>query len=322
MNALATTSGPALPIREPGFYRMRADTYHGDPVVEPSLSWSIAHTMLSRSPRHAWFDHPRLNAAWSPMVPTQAMQDGTLLHKMLLGSGPTVALVDAPDWRSDKAKRAWHHADASGLMPVLKPKWRKLLRVAAAARRELRQWTDAPVGLENGFAESVLVWREGSTWCRAMCDWLVPQPGAPILDFKFVTRAAPPEEWRKSFAANGYDGQAEWYRRGFRAVFGFDAGPFVFVTVETEPPFGVSVVSPGFDWIELGAEKVKQALEIWAACRMGDVWPGYARRVAFLDAPRFAVDDWQDKAGRAVVQMGDLLPREQAPQPLQITSFA
>ena len=43
--------------------------YHADPAPEPSLSRSLAHTLLTRSPRHAWQAHPRLNPAWLPDEP-------------------------------------------------------------------------------------------------------------------------------------------------------------------------------------------------------------------------------------------------------------
>ena len=39
-------------------YRKAHEAYLADPVIEPSLSASIAKTLLTESPRHAWFAQP------------------------------------------------------------------------------------------------------------------------------------------------------------------------------------------------------------------------------------------------------------------------
>ncbi len=73
--------------------------YHADPCDRPSLSHSIAHTLVSESPRHAWIEHPRLGGN-RERVSTRAMDDGAILHRLLLGEGAGFEMVMADDWRT------------------------------------------------------------------------------------------------------------------------------------------------------------------------------------------------------------------------------
>src|SRR3972149_4631152 len=58
---------------------MTLHEYIRDPAPEPSLSASVAHLLLTRSARHAWLAHPRLNPAWAPEA-TEQTDLGTLAH--------------------------------------------------------------------------------------------------------------------------------------------------------------------------------------------------------------------------------------------------
>src|SRR5215471_6763533 len=93
--------------------------YHADPAPEPSLSASIAELLIKRSPKHAFHAHPRLNPKWKPKEPSQEMDDGRVLHSMLLGTPSPVIEVDAEDWRTNRAKEAKADARASGKVAVL-----------------------------------------------------------------------------------------------------------------------------------------------------------------------------------------------------------
>src|SRR5688572_24266058 len=57
--------------------------YHLDPCVTPSLSSSIAHTLVTKSPLHAWTEHPRFGALRSES--SKAQDEGSIIHKLLLG---------------------------------------------------------------------------------------------------------------------------------------------------------------------------------------------------------------------------------------------
>ena len=65
--------------------------YYRDPCAVPSLSQSIAHTLVTQSPLHAWSEHPRLGNQRKPA--SKAMDVGSLIHKLVLGKGVDVEIV-------------------------------------------------------------------------------------------------------------------------------------------------------------------------------------------------------------------------------------
>ncbi|KKM79757.1 hypothetical protein LCGC14_1346860, partial [marine sediment metagenome] len=56
-------------ITKSGAYSISEATYHADALLNvPTLNKTTAHVMLTRSPRHAWLQHPRLNPDYEPEV--------------------------------------------------------------------------------------------------------------------------------------------------------------------------------------------------------------------------------------------------------------
>lgn len=293
-------------IVEPGLYALSPEAYHADPCELPSLSASIAKAMLTFSPAHAWHAHPRLNPTYQASVPSAEMQEGTVLHWMLLGAGRPPLLVDAGDWRTNAAKDRRLEAQKHGRVAILRWRYRELRRVAAAVRRELRATIDVPEGVYRGVPEAVLVWREGEMWCRCMIDWLPTEMAEPpLIDLKFTTRAGTAEQFSRSVVDHGYDLTAAWYRRGFRAVFKREPGPYVFLNAETAAPNGVSRIVLGPEFEELGDSKVEAAIETWNTCIRRNDWPSYPRRLITADAPRYASQQWEAQSQRGTVQIRD-----------------
>ena len=69
-------------INKPGMYTMKEQEYHADPVIEPSLSSTTAKTLVERSPRHAWMNHPRLGGARRGA--SNRMDLGSVVHDIVL----------------------------------------------------------------------------------------------------------------------------------------------------------------------------------------------------------------------------------------------
>lgn len=297
-----------MKVDRPGLYAMTEAAYHADPCPEPSLSASTAHALLTRSPLHAWTGHPRLNPNWRPREATEEMEEGSALHWLLLGgSGAEPVVVDSDSFRAKDAQAARDDARAAGRPPILRRRWNQLRRCAAAVRSELRRTLDAPPGVHVGDPEAVLVWKEDDLWCRAMVDWL-PSGCAdpvPLIDLKSLGRVASPEAFSRRMAEHGHDVQAAFYRRGFRAVFGREPGPMVFLAFERKPPYAVSRIACGAQAEELGESKVEEALRIWGRCLDRDDWPGFPRRVAFVEPPRWAETDWEMRRERGGRQLAD-----------------
>ena len=209
-------------ITAPGIYDLPASEYHADPCVEPSLSNSIGHLLLTRSPRHAWHAHPRLNPPTEAEEPTREQEEGTALHALILENKRVVDVVDAADWRKKEAQQARDASRDAGRVPMLKHRFAEFEACAQAVRLQLAQHKEAADCFTAGKAEQVMVWREdtkhGPVICRALVDWLQDSPRGWLDDLKTVGGTAEPGSWGKNMVNAGYATQAMFYLRGARAL--------------------------------------------------------------------------------------------------------
>lgn len=275
-------------IDTPGIYQMTMDTYQSDPCIVPSLSSGIARTLLADSARHAWFAHPRLNAAVE-REEREIFDLGNAAHAYLLEGESNFAIIEAKDWRTKVAQEARDSARLEGKTPLLAHRWADVQAMATAAREQLAAHNAAPTPFTNGKPEQVLIWCEGDVWCRARLDWLHAD-GITIDDYKSTGGSANPDVWTRALFNAGLDIQEAFYRRGLAAVGkrvipGRRTPAFRFIVQENYDPFALSVVALAPDAQALADRKVARALELWAWCRERDRWPGYPASICYADLP-------------------------------------
>lgn len=281
-----------------------AAEYHADPCPSPSLSSSIAHVLLTRSPRHAWWRHPRLNRAYEREEAEQ-FDLGTAAHAYVLQGVETFEVIDAPDWRKDATKALRDAARAAGKVPLLSHQWTAVRAMEATLQSQLAA-VEAPRPFRAGDPEVTLVWREGAVWCRARPDWLHADLRV-IDDLKTTGMSAEPGAWSRSLFGAGYDLQAAFYLRGLRAVCGANA-LFRFVVVENTAPYAVSLVSLTPQALALADRKVSRAIELWGHCLDTNEWPSYPTRVCYAEAPAWAETQWLEREVREAAVIDDGRP--------------
>ena len=202
---------------------------------------------------------------------------GSAAHKMVLGAGPPIALVDAPDWRTKAAKEAKAAAYAEGATPLLLADFSTVQAMADAIRQHPIAGPLLDPG-RGGEAERSLFWTDEETRIPRRCriDWL-PEPvsGRIVLaDYK-TTDHADPASIAKAVTNYGYLQQEQWYLDGIRAL-GLDDNPdFWFVFQEKNAPYLVNVarVREGDRWI--GRARNRDAIEVYRNCTETGDWPGY-----------------------------------------------
>lgn len=269
-----------------GIHTISADAYHFDTVAEqPSLSASIARTLLGKSPLHAWSEHPKLGGVIGR--DTDATDTGTILHSLILeGDASGIAVLDVDDFRTNAAKEQRDAARANGLIPMKRKDWEPVERMAETISARIRAHSASPALFTDGAPEQVLVWQEDGVTCRSRLDWL-RHDHTGIDDLKTTRSSVHPLALARTVFNSGYDVQAAFYLRGLKALTGKTA-EFRFVFVETEAPHAITVVNLSPAALALADEKVEHAITTWREClRTGD-WPGYPSRVATLDAPAWA----------------------------------
>lgn len=282
---------------KPGVYDLPEAAYHADPAPQPSLSSGIAKVLLSRSPRHAWMQHPRLNPAYREERDTK-FDIGKAAHALLLQGEVAVEHIDAEDYRTKAAQQARDAAYAAGKIPLLPAQWHDVKAMVAAARAQLAAHKEAADAFTNGKPEQTLIWQEGGIWCRARLDWL-PNGGVTFYDYKTTSSSANPDVWTRTAYDGEHDLQVALYRRGIRAVLGIAEPRFRFVVQETEPPYALSVIELSPAAIDYADKRIREAIEIWRRCLETDTWPGYPAHIAYIDPPAWHEQRWAGRELRA-----------------------
>ena len=279
---MTTTETTALTA---GFHDIDAAVYHGDPCPAPSLSRSIAKTLVDQSPAHAHAAHPRLGGG-IPKEPTKEMDRGTLLHKLLLKAGADIQEVDAPDWRTKAAKEAREEIRAAGRIPVLADKYRAMRATAGHIERAL---AEKDICLSEGDRELTMIWQEErGVWARAMLDHYDGQH--TITDLKTCENAHPGALSRK-VVDHGLDIQAASYSHGLEVLRPELVGrvKFRFVWVEVGPPYAVSVCELDGEALDHGRGRWNRAVKEWGQCLKRDEWPAYEADLVRLEVPAWAM---------------------------------
>ena len=261
--------------------------YHGDPAADGvSVSSGLLRALSTQSPEHAWAQHPRLNPGYEPKPPSDAANRGTILHAMTLGGEVPYRAYAVPDWRGKNAQLRDDCID-EGLIPIRRDVEKELLDVAAALRARLQAmpevWQAMRSAVERGMVEATLIWRERGVLCRSLLDTLPAAGFGACYDLKFTGLSVDPVQAGKTIPTD-YRFQADLYMRGVQALRG-DRPDFVFIAVETEPPYGVTLHSLGPGAAEAAREDVDEALAMWAECLRLDRWPCYPSAVYYHELP-------------------------------------
>lgn len=282
----------------PGVYDVDADTYHADPAPVPSLSVSIARKLTDESPRHAWQSHPRLgggdDAEDESDDPNDAMDDGTVLHKLILGVGAPIEPIEVRygpkhkkageivrDWRTDAAKEAAAAARAAGRTPMLAHRLAELQAIADIALAQMRDHPGCAEFFAPGQSERMMLWQEGPVWCRSLVDRMPDDPAMPLFDLKTTKLSAAPQAWERRLEME-YALQAAFYMRGALATRGVAPAEFRFIVLETRAPYCISVMAPDADLVELAEQDMRRAVRGWHQCLAANKWPGYPAQVYYV----------------------------------------
>ena len=282
----APTIAPAK-ITTPGVYRMDAETYHADPVDGGSLSSSGARLLLPPScpAKFRWEqDHGE--------PPKAVFEFGTAAHRLVLGDGPELVVIDHDSWRTKAAKEAADEARAEGKVPLLADDYLVVEAMADAIRRHPVAGPLFTPG--TGVAEAALVWRDEPTgvMCRALVDWLpdkVPGRRRILVDYK-TARSGDPDTLGRAAHGYGYHQQDAWYSAGAKALgLADDDMAFLFVSQEKTPPYLVTLSEFDHEARLLGERLNRHALNVYCDCVETGRWPGYGDdQVARLYLPPWA----------------------------------
>lgn len=243
--------------------------YLADPCESPSLSSSIVHDMIARSPAHARLNHPRLGGAVN--LASRKADVGTVAHALLFGGGDAIDVVDAADWRTKGARESRAASEMAGRISVLATDHESAGKMADIANEYL-----ARSGLtRDGYAEPTIIFHACDVLCRCRPDWVAKDQSA-VIHYKTTEASARPQDFARGIMTrSGYDNAVAFYRIGIRAVFQHDNTRHLILVQEQEPPYACSMIVLSSMLMALATDRVMRAVAKWGACLTSGEWPGY-----------------------------------------------
>lgn len=269
-------------IDTPGVYDMSSSEYHADPVPGGSLSSSGARLILSPSCPAKFIYEIGRESSFKP-----EFNMGHAAHRMVLGEGNEITLIDEGDWKKKSAREARDAAVADSRIPMLHHEYAGVCEMARVVH------DDPFIGKLlacDGITEKSFFWDDRNTGvtCRAMLDAVRVSPSGRlvVVDYK-TSRSADPVKFSKAAVEYGYHIQAAWYLDSVWNCLGVNDAMFLFVVQEKEAPYLFSVVEFDPEAIRIGEYLSYKARCTYRECKSSGVWPGYVS-----DGTRVSLPYW------------------------------
>lgn len=274
-----------MAITEAGVFDIPADEYHADPIPGGSLSSSGARKLLAPS-CPALFRYEQDN----PQGPRKTFELGHAAHKLVLGVGPGLVLVDHEKWNTNEIKAEVAEIRECGAIPLKRAEYEQVHAMAAKLRGH--PLAGALLQPDRGKAEQTLIWQDETTgvWCRALVDWLGNRDRSPrpiCADYKSTVRADL-DSLQKTVHSYGYNCQADWYLSGARALGWPEDTAFLFIFQEKTAPYLVTVVQLDEAAMAIASDRNRRAREIYRDCTATGIWPAYTTDIELLGLPAWA----------------------------------
>ena len=325
------------PIMAPGVYRISAERYHQDPAPEPSLSSSMAKTLVAETPLDAWCDSQRLNPNYEPPE-DKDFDVGHAAHSLVLGVGADFAECPAHHLSKNgamgtNAAKAWaEDCRENGIVPLTPKQFNAVHSYADAVRGALKIHG---IRFDPDRSEIAALAHFEGVWNRMMAD-NAPVKSPYIYDLKTTGRGVSTDEMARAVSNMRYDISVAHYLRVWKEATGEDRRMrLIFVSKPQGdkmknriPQVGIAELcndgsgrlSSDFaqdepftgDWFADAENDLSKARRILRRCLDTGEWPGYPQRPALLGAPIF------HRRARAAAQRFDpIMPDEPSAEALE-----
>ena len=288
-----TTTHEETKRLEVGVHRIPMAEYLADPCPEPSLSSSMLNRLVTRSPMHAYHEHPRLGNG--SRFDSNKADMGTVAHDILLGGEGKICIIDPEDfagakgafpkgWTNNAIREARDEARANGLTPILKGAELAAKAMAAKARKFLADSEIAGV-LDDGEAELTIVAQVNGVYLRARPDWFNPVKKI-MLHYKTTEASAEPCRFIAGVMRGmGYGTAVAFYQKVWES---FSAENFdwthVILVQEQDAPYACSLIALDPVTLSIEMQAVDYGIMTWAQCLKSGKWPGYPGLIHYAAA--------------------------------------
>lgn len=266
--------------------------------VHPGVRWSnLSH--LRKSPAHY------LHTLTNKRKDTSALNTGSALHTLVFEPetyAERFTTYTASKSKGEGARKAWEafqtEAKGRGLTILDADEEARAQGCATAIRTKARAY----IAPSKGRAEIPITWTDPETGllCKARLDWLTID--RLLIDLK-STRSTEEHAFANQAWKLGYFHQQIFYSMGVATATGcaLDEVPFLFVAVESEPPYDVAMFEPCEETRYAALEDVRKLLAQLAECQRRQMWPGRYDGPRMLKAPAYVLmsddDEWKVEVG-------------------------
>lgn len=258
---------------KPGIYHdISNEAYHASDGLNASTIKSLARGTPAR-------------ARWqmdNPSKPSAAMLLGTLVHSAVLepDTMDQYAVIEG-DGRTKMVRDAKRAAEDAGKTVVT----RDQMDIAEALQERAHGHPVASEYLSAGSAEVSIYAQHSGLLLRSREDWMGEDT---ILDLKTTQDAG--QEFSRSAWKFGYHIQAYHYRLVRYLATGKEAR-FVFLCLETSPPYGVAMYEPDQAFLDAGKRDWLRGVSTYRTCMESGEWPDYPQEIMSLSLPAWAAGE-------------------------------
>jgi exodeoxyribonuclease VIII len=242
--------------------QMPADAYFAHPAVNKSLL-----DLVGKAPSLA----QAFLAGTYSREKTASMKLGSLVHALVLEPdtfSERYALAPEGDRRTKAGKEAFEQflTESEGKDVITSSDY----ETAQAMAESVREHPSASLLLREGDPEVSVFAELAGTACKCRIDWL--RPDGILVDLK-TTKDASSSAFARSCASFDYPVQAAMYL-DLTIAADVEATDFVFIAIESPPPYLCATYSLTWDDIAKGRALYQKRLEILNRCRETNDWPG------------------------------------------------
>lgn len=246
--------------------------YHAHNAISKTGLW----TLYKKTPYHYFYGEKK---------ETNAMRFGSAMHSAVLEPHSFDAryLRAAENRRGNQWKDLCSEAEKAGKTALTFEEYDDALRLRDVVQKNalIHKITSGHTLVEHS-----AFWQDDGIDVRCRPDLV--NPSLKIMaDLKSTTDAS---AWEFAQRATdfGYHLQEAIYTHGWRKANGCEIDAFVFITVESEPPFAHVVYELEPSAIQEGWLVYEKALSIYDNCLKTNKWPSYGEGIVPLDIKKYA----------------------------------
>lgn len=270
---------PLVEVTGPGVYEMPFEQY----LMRPELSSTDLVQLVDDCP--AMFQWNKAN----PTPPKKEFDFGSVAHKLILGEGKQVKVLEFDNFLTKAAKEAKQEAYDEGQIPILEKDYAH----AKAMAWQVRHHPKAARLLTDGAPEQSAFWLDPRTKVGMRCrfDWLRNRRESrlKLVDYKTTSKGLDMPSLERAIFEHRYHQRLAHYRDGAIVLGLGDETTVINVIFQmTKPPYLVRVVQFTPEMIKLGRAQNRIAIDIYRECTETGEWPAYPT-VDNVELPSWAI---------------------------------